>query len=167
MSQLVYFEEYLDTLSSLPHEISQCTSRLANLDSYSDGQSDLVIAIKAFQVSPSDPNRAHLNATLLSFIQRCAEKRAIAGDLLRTVQRYSVKLEDDLTAFQEELRVKISESSPPKRVCQKECFCGGKGRGEMIGCENKDCPVEWFHIECVGLGKVPPGKWFCRQCLNK
>lgn len=21
----------------------------------------------------------------------------------------------------------------------------------MIGCENEDCPIEWFHFECVGL----------------
>ena len=22
---------------------------------------------------------------------------------------------------------------------------------EMIGCDATDCPVEWFHFECVGI----------------
>ena len=26
--------------------------------------------------------------------------------------------------------------------------------GEMIGCENENCPTEWFHMGCVGLSAV-------------
>jgi hypothetical protein len=38
--------------------------------------------------------------------------------------------------------------------------------GEMIACDNPDCPVEWFHLGCVGLTSQnrPRGKWFCPEC---
>ena len=25
----------------------------------------------------------------------------------------------------------------------------------MLACDNRDCPVKWFHMSCVGL-EVPP-----------
>ena len=31
------------------------------------------------------------------------------------------------------------------------CYCNRISFGEMIACENMDCPIEWFHFECVGL----------------
>lgn len=31
------------------------------------------------------------------------------------------------------------------------CFCKNISYGEMIGCDNSDCPIEWFHYGCVGL----------------
>ena len=34
----------------------------------------------------------------------------------------------------------------------------------MIACEHKDCPIEWFHFQCVGLSTAPSGEWFCEQC---
>lgn len=34
----------------------------------------------------------------------------------------------------------------------------------MVMCDNKDCPIEWFHFQCVGLLAKPKGKWYCEQC---
>lgn len=33
----------------------------------------------------------------------------------------------------------------------KYCYCNRISFGEMIACEHPDCPIEWFHFECVGL----------------
>lgn len=44
------------------------------------------------------------------------------------------------------------------------CVCHQVSYGEMIGCDNLDCPIEWFHFSCVGLKDKPKGKWFCSQC---
>lgn len=44
------------------------------------------------------------------------------------------------------------------------CICNQVSFGEMIGCDNPDCEVEWFHYPCVGLDAPPPGKWFCPDC---
>ena len=44
------------------------------------------------------------------------------------------------------------------------CICNQVSFGEMIGCDNSDCEVEWFHYPCVGLSAPPPGKWYCPDC---
>jgi len=36
--------------------------------------------------------------------------------------------------------------------------------GEMIGCDNEQCSIEWFHFDCVRLTHKPKGKWFCPRC---
>ena len=49
------------------------------------------------------------------------------------------------------------------------CVCNGVSYGEMVGCDGKDCPTEWFHLECVGLDKAPGKntKWYCDDCKEK
>eukprot|EP00347_Sterkiella_histriomuscorum_P020736 403336671 len=44
------------------------------------------------------------------------------------------------------------------------CFCNNVSYGDMIACDNKNCPYEWFHFPCVGLTQKPEGKWFCLKC---
>ncbi|XP_054721668.1 inhibitor of growth protein 4-like [Uloborus diversus] len=44
------------------------------------------------------------------------------------------------------------------------CFCHQVSYGEMIGCDNPDCPIEWFHFSCLGLTSKPKGKWYCSNC---
>jgi len=46
------------------------------------------------------------------------------------------------------------------------CVCHQVSYGEMIGCDNVDCPIEWFHFGCVGLTQKPKGKWFCPKCTS-
>ena len=40
------------------------------------------------------------------------------------------------------------------------CFCGQGDYGEMIACDSPICPVEWFHLDCLGLSCAPEGEWF-------
>jgi inhibitor of growth protein 3 len=66
----------------------------------------------------------------------------------------------------------------PYCICQKASF------GEMIGCDNDDCEIEWvslttlcllgilelmiqFHLSCLGLDTIPGGDWTCPQCTEK
>nr|XP_018670605.1 inhibitor of growth protein 3 isoform X1 [Ciona intestinalis] len=46
------------------------------------------------------------------------------------------------------------------------CLCNQVSYGEMVGCDNDKCPIEWFHYGCVGLEQAPTGKWFCPQCTQ-
>lgn len=43
------------------------------------------------------------------------------------------------------------------------CYCNQVSYGNMVACDNEDCPREWFHLPCVNLNKAPLGrtKWFC------
>mmetsp|Transcript_18954 Transcript_18954/g.29729 ORF Transcript_18954/g.29729 Transcript_18954/m.29729 type:complete len:245 (-) Transcript_18954:229-963(-) len=47
------------------------------------------------------------------------------------------------------------------------CFCRRVSFGNMVGCDNPDCPIEWFHFDCVGLTASPKGKWLCSTCLEQ
>ena len=54
-------------------------------------------------------------------------------------------------------------NEPTYCVCQQVSF------GEMIACENDDCPIEWYHFSCVGLSvknKVK-GRWVCPTCKKR
>jgi hypothetical protein len=54
----------------------------------------------------------------------------------------------------------IDPSEPVYCVCRQVAF------GDMIACDNSDCPVEWFHCQCVGVGRGnQPTSWFCKDCL--
>lgn len=44
------------------------------------------------------------------------------------------------------------------------CICQQVSYGEMVACDNRDCPIEWFHFGCVGLAAKPRGQWFCPRC---
>ena len=48
------------------------------------------------------------------------------------------------------------------------CMCGEEDGGSMIGCDNADCPHEWFHWSCVGVTKAPKKRtWFCPECAQQ
>ncbi|PGH12438.1 hypothetical protein AJ79_04274 [Helicocarpus griseus UAMH5409] len=44
------------------------------------------------------------------------------------------------------------------------CTCRSVSHGDMVACDNDDCPYEWFHWKCVGLTREPPGTWYCDEC---
>uniref|UniRef100_A0A0N5A2T5 PHD-type domain-containing protein n=1 Tax=Parastrongyloides trichosuri TaxID=131310 RepID=A0A0N5A2T5_PARTI len=44
------------------------------------------------------------------------------------------------------------------------CLCDRVSYGDMVGCDNEKCSLEWFHFECVGLRHKPKGKWYCPLC---
>jgi len=47
------------------------------------------------------------------------------------------------------------------------CTCRRVSFGQMIGCDNENCPIEWFHFECVELTEPVKGKWYCPQCRDR
>jgi len=61
---------------------------------------------------------------------------------------------------QEVLEMPIDPNEPTYCICQEVSW------GEMIGCDNNDCPIEWFHFGCMGLTTKPKGKWYCPKCIN-
>ena len=44
------------------------------------------------------------------------------------------------------------------------CYCRKPESDEMIGCDNEQCKMEWFHFKCLKLNKAPKGKWYCPDC---
>ncbi|WVF66146.1 hypothetical protein IAT40_000886 [Kwoniella sp. CBS 6097] len=47
------------------------------------------------------------------------------------------------------------------------CTCGQVSFGEMIGCDDDDCDIEWYHLTCLNLDKTPEGNWICPRCVER
>ena len=69
----------------------------------------------------------------------------------------------DATNKQKSARQKSSDkvATAGNEFC---CLCCGPECGNMIACDNPGCPIEWFHLEHVGLVDAPSGKWLCTEC---
>lgn len=65
-------------------------------------------------------------------------------------------------------RQKRKKAKSPIIEEPKYCYCDGISSGTMIGCDGDDCEKEWFHVDCVGLEKMPAKEesWFCRDCAT-
>lgn len=50
---------------------------------------------------------------------------------------------------------------------RKYCVCKNVSFGNMVACDNGDCPIEWYHWGCVGITSSPVGKWYCDLCKIK
>ena len=44
------------------------------------------------------------------------------------------------------------------------CYCKVDHEDDLIGCDNLQCPIQWFHVSCLQFEKVPKGKWYCPDC---
>ena len=44
------------------------------------------------------------------------------------------------------------------------CYCEQPSFGQMVMCDNKKCPISWFHFECLRIRTPPKGKWYCPNC---
>jgi len=62
------------------------------------------------------------------------------------------------TTYEEQI---ANPNEPTYCLCQRVSF------GEMVGCDNDDCPIEWFHFQCVGLSAKPKGRWLCPLCRRR
>ncbi|KAI1437989.1 inhibitor of growth proteins N-terminal histone-binding-domain-containing protein [Xylaria sp. CBS 124048] len=47
---------------------------------------------------------------------------------------------------------------------KRYCLCQAVSYGDMVACDNNNCPFEWFHWSCVGLKSEPEGRWYCPTC---
>ena len=69
--------------------------------------------------------------------------------------------------YKPENKARIEEllsSSPKADSSEKFCYCRGNEEGEMIGCDNTECTIEWFHTKCLRINNVLRGKWYCPEC---
>ena len=85
----------------------------------------------------------------------------------RNVNKKSVSVVDD------EIEEPDAEGDPELgeegEDTKEYCFCHSVSYGDMVGCENDQCPYEWFHLKCVGLKEPPPESavWYCPECRTK
>ncbi|XP_062522199.1 inhibitor of growth protein 3-like isoform X2 [Corticium candelabrum] len=78
------------------------------------------------------------------------------GDLSSRVVEGSAPVQEIAAAWTEE----IDPNEP------RYCLCNQYSYGEMVACDNLECPIEWFHYGCVGITEPPKGKWYCPRCIQ-
>lgn len=64
----------------------------------------------------------------------------------------------------QQLQLPNAQSTPTKKEIYCFCRCPYDEVSEMIACDAPNCPIEWFHFECVGIMAAPQGQWFCPNC---
>ena len=45
----------------------------------------------------------------------------------------------------------------------------GPESGSMLAYDDKECRIEWFHLDCLQMDetRIPKGKWYCLNCRKK
>ena len=86
----------------------------------------------------------------------------------RSRRRKKDENDPDVDMEDDEVDENVDEENDQEDT-REYCFCHKVSYGEMVGCENEDCPYEWFHLECVGLKRAPSDKdlWYCSECEKK
>jgi len=102
------------------------------------------------KVVEKKPNTAHKSNGKASR-KKGAETAAATGGLVGIAA-------SDARVLSVDMDMPIDPNEPTYCICNRVSF------GEMVGCDNTDCKVEWFHFECVGLTNPPKGKWYCPDC---
>lgn len=95
-------------------------------------------------------NHQSSSSSSSSSLSSCSSSSALAHELVQT------------TVTETDTNSQVDWTYDPNEP--RYCICNQVSYGEMVGCDNQDCPIEWFHYGCVGLTEAPKGKWYCPQC---
>ena len=95
------------------------------------------------------------------------EKLSICSNSSETINKGGTSDTNSKSSSSDQ-KVSASNSS---NVCDNEeptyCYCNGPDKGKMIACDNPACPIEWFHVRCLGICYIPKGNWYCPECEDK
>lgn len=138
---------------SLPRETSGYSSALASTltQSLSSSSADSRSGRKS-KSNHKSSNHQSSSSSSSSSLSSCSSSSALAQEL---TQQTTVLPES-------ETNNQVDWTYDPNEP--RYCICNQVSYGEMVGCDNQDCPIEWFHYGCVGLTEAPKGKWYCPQC---
>lgn len=55
----------------------------------------------------------------------------------------------------------------PPQTDTRFCYCKEEKDDNLIGCDGNSCSIEWFHMKCLRIKRVPKGNWYCPDCRKK
>ena len=108
------------------------------------------------------------NALTSSTSTNTAQNTFVSTNSIQTTSR-SVSTESALTTStsSDNTQATFASTDPDDADAEVWCFCKqGESYGDMIGCDNPQCTIQWFHLSCLKLEQhqVPRGKWYCPLC---
>ena len=102
--------------------------------------------------------RVSINEQFLAMALEKATKFYTNGVLPEVLGKWYSKLPEYQTS---------RSTEPMNTDNQVWCYCKGSEDGEMIGCDNTECDIGWFHTECLRITVIPKGKWYCPNCSRE
>lgn len=173
------FKDFIECLnSSVPHELQRNFNLLKDLDSKTE---EIMLRInectKEYKTTPKRSERSAIRNKSNELFDKlesiCEDKIQLSLQTYELIDRSIKRLLSLGKAPQAEESADMVVEAPligfdmpldPNEP--KYCICQSVSYGDMIACDNKECPIEWFHYACVGLHQAPKGKWYCGQCNN-
>ncbi|OAG29598.1 hypothetical protein NEDG_00731 [Nematocida displodere] len=123
-----------------------------------------------------------INTSYLRILDADRKKLAILMNLHQKLEQTSEGLKDSSNEFKEsiakgaltqklgritkllEQKIDSDDSDDEENIY---CLCKRPMAGEMVVCDNNNCPVQWYHCACVGLKTTPKKKWVCATCQKE
>eukprot|EP00043_Microstomoeca_roanoka_P012702 m.123251 g.123251 ORF g.123251 m.123251 type:complete len:288 (-) comp15565_c0_seq2:45-908(-) len=182
MMTTMYLEQLLSSLESLPSELQRSYSLMRELDLQVQATlNELHIDCAAFLKDIHKLPHTERHQRLMEFQKRFAElmefsdqKLHISAQSYETLDNHIRQLDSDINTFEAEARKRPGYQQDSEEEVLEDlavdpneptyCICHQVSYGEMVGCENEDCPIQWFHYGCVNLYEKPKGAWYCYQC---
>ncbi|EJW04178.1 hypothetical protein EDEG_01528 [Edhazardia aedis USNM 41457] len=158
------FKNKLESLDETPAKIQQTLTEILYLKHKNISHYEILKKIDAAE---------QIDEISTSFVKILKSEKEIEKslqNLLNFIDDQILDIENELDLFKENCALAAIEakaSSINALVDEVFCICRKEARGNMIGCDNTDCKIEWFHLECVGLVTPPKGKWQCPECRKK
>eukprot|EP00834_Sanchytrium_tribonematis_P006966 NODE_570_length_5905_cov_0.420944.p5 type:complete len:160 gc:universal NODE_570_length_5905_cov_0.420944:4746-5225(+) len=151
--------DFVDVLNSLPNEIVSKLTTLKEKDAignqYFDELEQKTKNIIDLDEKLSDSDTTKLYDLFKRTLTIYEEKVAISSQMHDLVESNIRRIDEDLQ------RMSANDNVAPTmhiEVEQKYCYCQQPASGEMVGCDADNCPIEWFHLGCTNLIKIPTGK---------
>ncbi|KAM4675890.1 inhibitor of growth protein 5-like [Discoglossus pictus] len=189
----MYLEHYLDSIENLPCELQRNFQLMSDLDQSTEDKKKEIDKLAAEYIATvrdlSPEQRVQHLQRIQNANSKCKEysddKMQLAMQTYEMVDKHIRRLDADLARFEADLQDKLEGTefdSPTGRGIKKNrdvldmpvdpnepayCLCHQVSYGEMIGCDNPDCPIEMVHFACVDLTTKPKGKWFCPRCTQE
>ena len=82
-------------------------------------------------------------------VKRSHKKGAGIAAQMAAAAAAAAAMEDETSSLPPEEDEEVGEGE------LRYCYCNDVSYGEMVGCDGDSCPMEWFHLKCVGLQKAP------------
>lgn len=173
------FETFLESLDYVPPELERNFTLIRDLDSkVEETMQSINKCVARYEKSIKASDRVLIRAETSQLFDRLKslsdDKVALAEQTYALIDKNIVKLLSLIQARMiqnqdggiDHLPNNIGLEMPLDPNEPVYCCCGSVSYGEMVACDNRECPIEWYHLPCVGLTKAPKGRWYCFRCSD-
>lgn len=169
------FDHFVESLENVPPELERNFDLIADLDKRTQKiMTRINNCVKEYENTKNREVRLALRKETNELFERL---NSYADDKVETANQAYELIDKNIRRLTSIGQVQLTDDEGQEQVVSIHfdmprdpdeptfCTCNGVSSGEMVACDNRECPIEWFHYECVGLKAAPKGKWYCNSCF--